>query len=1554
MNRLLWTYRVVRSVLFTAVILVAFLYVASYILLSMPTVQRRICRVAERELSALTGGRLTIGEADISPFNEVVVADVTLYEPATDSVCAHIGKLGAGISLLDLFWRRRIVVTYAELLDFKASLRQDSAGAPLNIQFLIDAFSGKDKSKPPARFDLAIQTIVIRRSEATFSRPWLPAPSGSGLDMRRLRLKGLNADVIMPRLSNDTIEVDLRRLAFTLNDRLAVDHLAAYVTVDHGDISVKGFSLETPGGTLSLNDQTIPLASGGGMRRLLQEHEFRIEMNGENLNPSYFSSLAPQLALVDLPLDFTLAAAGNAARMDMTSFTLKAPGHRIDLGLKDVYAERDTLTPTHASLPRIGWRVAIGELDMHLSPAFTSAMGAHLRSKGDARGASLVEGAGEVTAKVSGHFRSHDFRSDLTLQAGCGYGSADIKGSVVPAGNGSDRVTLKASLSDAGIPALMPDIARLTAKVEADALLSTERLLAIGRKPPHGVAGWLALCREAGVEATVENADYRGRRLENIRASLSRKGGGARLTVESPVDDLDFSLDATLAETSDGAYALRLLGDFDDIRPRTWFPSAPDISFAAGADMALQGTTLDDLTGTAVFTGLSLSRPAGSAPLTLGRLAVNSEIGDAGRRYTVDSDWLTADIAGHFTPSHLPEQIRGMLAEVMPMLVPPKPVAKKPRTDADAQLEYALKIAGRGEWMDYLRLPVRLPWDADISGRLSTRDSTLTLAISAPYIQQGASKLIRHTDLDLAIRGPKADLRAYSEIPTKKGMLRLGVDAIMNPAATDINLEFNKKAGGGFYGDLDLTLTLTPGLNRSGYGMALDFHPSALYLNGARWTVDRARAEYDGRRVTVRDFSVGHDLQYLTVNGVAGPGADDVITATLSDIDLDYIFDTLNINYVSFGGRASGRAIGRALFSPSPEAFTEHLDVESLSYNGGVLGDGALTGTFDARQMRVGIGARVAEGGRRVADIDGGIWLKKDSLSFGIDADKVRIDFLQPFMAAFASKVEGRASGQAQLYGTFSDIDMRGRLFADTIAMKVDFTNVTYCGRDSVIIDPGRIIIPSFRLYDTQGHHALLSGTLEHRYFHDPTFSFRIHQAEGIMLYDTNPQINPVWYGRLFGHGLGEIFGRPGYVGIRADMIVTDDSHFTFVLDDTKEAVQYSFLTFTDTRKARREEEARLSGTLTATDEIEREFNRRTAAQTQADESVFAMDIRATIDEKALMTLVMDPRTGDKINARGNGALNITYASDSNEMKMYGKYTLAGGSYNFSLQDLILKDFVIKSGSTIAFNGDPMNAMLDIRAAYRVNTNLTDLDKSFATERDLNRSNVPVDAMLLVSGEMRQPDISFDIELPTISAEVAQKVRSIISSEDMMNKQMIYLLALNRFYTPEYSGAQSGGEWASVASSTLSSQLQNMLGQLTDKVAVAPSVRSDKGDFSDLEVDLALSSRLFNNRLLVNGTFGYRDPATSSTTFIGDFDIEYLLTSSGNLRLKAYNHFNDQNYYLKSALTTQGVGIVWRKDFDRLRRRPPLVIARPRTRRDTVPSEDLTTPGPAADKDPYD
>ena len=172
---------------------------------------------------------------------------------------------------------------------------------------------------------------------------------------------------------------------------------------------------------------------------------------------------------------------------------------------------------------------------------------------------------------------------------------------------------------------------------------------------------------------------------------------------------------------------------------------------------------------------------------------------------------------------------------------------------------------------------------------------------------------------------------------------------------------------------------------------------------------------------------------------------------------------------------------------------------------------------------------------------------------------------------------------------------------------------------------------------------------------------------------------------------------------------------------------------------------------------------------------------------------------------------------------------------------------------------------------------------------------------MIVTGDMRQPDIKFDLEFPTLTADTYRKVRSIISTDEMMSRQIIYLLALNRFYTPEYMATTHGNELVSVASSTLSSRLGSMLGQLSDNWSIAPAIRSDRGDFSDVEVDVALSSQLLDNRLLFNGNLGYRDKSLNNNSFIGDFDIRYLLNRLGTIQLKAYNRYNCLLYTSNAA-----------------------------------------------------
>ncbi|MDE6331979.1 MAG: translocation/assembly module TamB, partial [Muribaculaceae bacterium] len=525
--------------------------------------------------------------------------------------------------------------------------------------------------------------------------------------------------------------------------------------------------------------------------------------------------------------------------------------------------------------------------------------------------------------------------------------------------------------------------------------------------------------------------------------------------------------------------------------------------------------------------------------------------------------------------------------------------------------------------------------------------------------------------------------------------------------------------------------------------------------------------------------------------------------------------------------------------------------------------------------------------------IYGDIFPATESLDISFDADRVRVGFMQPFMSAFASSIDGYASGHARLFGTFKYIDMEGDIYADSLQIKIDFTNTRYSASDSIRLRPGLIEVKNVTVKDPEGHTALLNGTVKHKFFKEPVFDFAVTDARNFLSYDVDSKLSPDWYGRVYGNGSAFINGWPGVVNISVSMTTAPRSRFTFVLSDQLIADEYSFITFR--KKAGIE-----ADTPERPDDVPREVHlarQKAADQAEDSPSAYNMDIQVDITPDAAMTIVMDPVGGDEIKATGAGNLRLTYGSLNNDLRMYGVYTLENGSYNFTLQDIIIKDFTINQGSSIAFHGDPYNAQLDIRAVYQVNANLSDLDESFLQDKDLNRTNVPVQALMMVKGDMRQPDISFDLLFPTLNEDIYRKVHSIVSTDDMMNRQIIYLLALNRFYTPDYiASTTKGSEVFAVASSTISSQLSSMLGKLSDHWSIAPNLRSDRGDFSDVEVDVALSSRLLNNRLLFNGNFGYRDKSLNTNQFIGDFDIEYLLNRRGSWRLKAYNRYNVQNY----------------------------------------------------------
>ncbi len=1475
-------YKVARSVLFSAIILIVALYLILYILLSIPPVQRKIKDVAQKELTNFLGGEVRIADVGIRPFNEVTVNGLEVFTPEGD-LCLSVMRVGAGINLTRLLAQGEIELTYGEIIGLDGKISQKTEGAPLNIQFMIDAFAPKDPNKPKSKFDLKLRNVVLRRCRLQYDKEWLPRLEDKDrVDFNHLVVNDLKADMAFPQLKNDDITLDLRRMAFELSGGLILERLTFKAHISPTSLSVENFVLALPNTEIQPSDISLAYNGYSDILRSITETPHTLSLSGNKITLSDFKGIVPVLGDFYEPLYLSLSATGDAERLSLDRLTI-IQEDEITLSVSGSAEDLNDIKKS---------KFHLDNLEVEAKRRFTDFLTQRIPTlKDNIR--NIISNCGDIklTATGSGDIAGPDVNADIILFTECG--NATVTADAQGLGKGISNIKGEVVLENVSPQLLLEKgkIGKVNGNVSFQAQLR-------GKEVDGEVAAYVS-------DIEINGSLHDGFALE---ASKSGKDVSANLSVDNDVAKGE----ATVGAFLDGASSsLNLNCDLDYFIPTYLglLTGKGPVKFSGTLTADLQGNNIDNLTGG--IEGKDLSYTQGDRSLSLKDLALSSTFENDKRDIKINSDWIDGEISGIYKVKEVIPLLRQILAHTLPSLcyVEESPVSE------DTEVEFSFLLNPVNDAPEFFNLPFRLLVPVPIDGTIMGRECTASLSVGIPYIQQGKNKLIRDSRLNLDLNGEKGllGIELATTMPAKKGDLALDFRVWGEEDDIYADLGWKNPNNDSFKGLLSLGAVISRDEFTSKPEVNVDINPSIFDIGPSRWNIDKGKITYDDNVLSIDNLKFWHDNQFVAIDGVASALPEDSVSVRLADIDLDYIFDILKINYVTFGGSATGDVAGRAVFSKNPIAQTDNLFVESLSYNGAVLGDGYINSHWDNDEKEITITADIIDKGERKAFIDGGIWLGKDSLSFDVDANKIPVEFLKPFMSAFTSDVVGKASGNAKLFGTFKDIDLTGRLFADTIAMKLDFTNTWYHGSDSVYLNPGHIVIPSFRLYDEKGNSAILTGDLTHTYFHEPRFTFRISDARHLLCYDTNSKMNPDWYGTIYGDGGAVVRGWPGMVQISVDMDVVGNSSFTFVLNDTQAAEDYHFLTFSDKRKEERERMARDS-----VPDVLAAFQKQIETQNSAP-SKFSLDIRASVNPSSLLTLVMDPIAGDKITARGNGAIQVEYESDSDEMQMFGKYTLEEGNYNFSLQDLILRDFSIRSGSTISFNGDPLNANLDITAAYRVNTNLSDLDKSFSTDKDLARTNVPVDALLMVNGEMQHPDITFDIELPTLTQDVERKVKSIVSTDDMMSRQIIYLLALNRFYTPEYMGYSSnGGELAAVASTTLSSQLSNMLGQLTDKFTVAPSFRSDKGDFSDLEVDVALSSRLLNNRLLVNGNFGYRDKSTSSTTFIGDFDIEYLLSRNGNLRLKAYNHFNDQNYYLREALTTQGIGVVYRYDFDNL------------------------------------
>ena len=687
----------------------------------------------------------------------------------------------------------------------------------------------------------------------------------------------------------------------------------------------------------------------------------------------------------------------------------------------------------------------------------------------------------------------------------------------------------------------------------------------------------------------------------------------------------------------------------------------------------------------------------------------------------------------------------------------------------------------------------------------------------------------------------------------------------------------------------------------------IDVQPTNVILNDTLWDIHPSQVVLDSGKVYVNDFYFSHKDRHLRINGIVSPQPEDTVRLDLKEINIGYVFDIADLG-VNFKGEATGPAFACGVLE-KPVMSTD-LFIRNLGLNEGLLGDANIHGEWHHDVKGIYLDAHIREKDIAKSHVYGYVYPLKptSSLDLQIEAGGTNLKFIHHYMSSITPEFNGRATGHVHFYGKFKALTMEGRVFGDA-SMKVDVLNTTFSVKDSIYIEPGGLTFRNNRIFDTQGHQGRANGYLHYQHFKNLEYRFQF-DVNNMLVMNTKESPDFPFYGTVYGTGNATIAGNAAE-GVNIDVAMTTNrnTNFTYMKEGIASAVSNQFIQFVDKTPRRILQDSVMLAS-------EYELAQKEVLEKESDTDIrLNLLIDATPD--ATMKIIMDPVAGDYISGKGTGNIRTEFYNKG-DVKMFGSYRISQGVYKFSLQEVIRKDFIIKDGSTITFNGLPLDATLDIQASYLVNSaSLNDLVPDASNY--VNQTSIKVNCLMALPGQLTSPDIKMSLELPNERDEVQALVRNYIPTDEQMNLQILYLLGIGKFYTPENVDATGNSNMmSSVLSSTLSGQLNNALSQIIDSNNWNFGTNFSTGEkgWTDMEFETMLSGQLLNNRLLINGNFGYRDNPMANTNFVGDFQAEWLVNRSGDIRLKAYNETNDR-YYTKTNLTTQGIGIIFKKDFNK-------------------------------------
>lgn len=785
---------------------------------------------------------------------------------------------------------------------------------------------------------------------------------------------------------------------------------------------------------------------------------------------------------------------------------------------------------------------------------------------------------------------------------------------------------------------------------------------------------------------------------------------------------------------------------------------------------------------------------------------------------------------------------------------------------------------------------LRFSENTNIKGRIETDAKQFKLTFKAPFV--GYSEDFNAENISLNVNNSNPVYNTYISMDSLSTKYYNVSDFNLINVTSKDTLYIRSEFKGGTNNADEYAMNLYYTINEDN-NFVVGFKRSDVKFKNFDWQINinnepsnKVIFDKNLKNFHINQLIVNHENEQMSLYGRLRDSTYKDLTLSFNEISLNKI--TPSIDSLSLNGDVNGylRLLQQdGVYLPTSDLLVTNLEVNEFNLgNLGALitGDDSLTNyTVDVLLQNDNVKSLEALG-----EISFG--KNNKSIDLDVSFDEFLIDPLNPLGEGVISDIRGLVSGQVKVSGNLEKPDIDGELYMDRTGLKIPYLNVDY-GFDfdsKVTLKGQEFIFDNVALTDTKFFsRGTLNGVISHNNFSDWKLNLQI-EANRLLVLDTEETEESLYYGTAYMTGNASIVGPTDELVISVNGKTARGTVFNIPLNDINSFGDNTYIKFL----TKEEKTARILGEV------------REEVVVKGLELQFDLDV----DENALIEIVIDKESGSTIKGRGSGNL-LFEINTTGKFNMFGDFSVFEGIYNFRYGAVVQKEFEVQPGGTIVWDGEPLDARIDLKAIYKTDTN-----PSMLLDNPTSQS-IPVNLEIDLSGKLEQPEPEFNFSFPNASSILKSELEYRLSAKEERDKQALYLLATGGF-AQGVNDFNFTGTIAERLNGIISSLLGNQDG--TFNIGLNYQMGADRPDFqTDDRFGVTLQTKI-SDRIYLDGQLGVPIGGASETVIAGDVQIDFLLNDDGSLKARVFNRQNEIRNFGEDIGYTQGIGISYNVEFD--------------------------------------